>query len=62
MGINENLFLHYFPVGLPFLISAPHFLDVDQAVVDGVEGLTPDKEKHDTYMFLSPVWFPYYLC
>ncbi|ODN03060.1 Scavenger receptor class B member 1 [Orchesella cincta] len=40
--------------GLPFLISAPHFLDADPSVLETVEGLAPDVEKHGTYMYLSP--------
>jgi hypothetical protein len=37
----------------PFFMSYPHFYMADQSYVDAVEGLTPQKELHESYMTLD---------
>lgn len=36
-------------------ISLPHFLDADPSLLENVEGLKPDREKHESYMILQQV-------
>uniref|UniRef100_A0A1I8M439 CD36 family protein n=1 Tax=Musca domestica TaxID=7370 RepID=A0A1I8M439_MUSDO len=40
--------------GTPAFMSFPHFYQADPFYVDQVEGLEPDKEKHEFYMILEP--------
>ena len=39
----------------PVYLSYPHFLQADQSLLDAVEGMTPDVEKHGTYFKIQPV-------
>ncbi|KAF7987420.1 hypothetical protein HCN44_003182 [Aphidius gifuensis] len=39
---------------IPAAISLPHFLYADQSLVDGVEGLHPDPEKHLSSIIIQP--------
>lgn len=41
----------------PALISLPHFLHADKALLDDVEGLQPDVTKHDLHIDIFPVCF-----
>lgn len=41
--------------GAPVYISNPHFYDADPELLDSVEGLTPEREKHETYFKIQPV-------
>lgn len=36
--------------GLPLFVSKPHFLDGDERLISGVEGLHPDPSKHNTWI------------
>lgn len=36
-------------------MSKPHFLDADESVINGVTGMKPEKEKHDTFLDIEPV-------
>ncbi|CAG7827645.1 unnamed protein product, partial [Allacma fusca] len=38
----------------PFVFSKPHFLDGDRRLVEGVEGLSPSRELHDSKMEFEP--------
>lgn len=40
--------------GAPIILSAPHFLGTQPNLADLVEGLTPDKKKHEFYMYMEP--------
>lgn len=40
--------------GFPIALSYPHFFEADTAVLDAVEGLTPEAEKHESYFFIQP--------
>ncbi|XP_044258686.1 sensory neuron membrane protein 2-like [Tribolium madens] len=40
--------------GVPVLFSFPHFLWADQKYLDAVEGLSPDEDKHKTYLVVEP--------
>ena len=35
--------------------SKPHFLDADPAFLSNVTGLSPDRERHDSYLDVEPV-------
>ncbi|XP_014207887.1 scavenger receptor class B member 1 [Copidosoma floridanum] len=39
---------------IPAAASLPHFLNADPSVSDGIEGLNPDPEKHETVIILQP--------
>ncbi|GFR32657.1 platelet glycoprotein 4, partial [Trichonephila clavata] len=40
--------------GAPYVISMPHFLEADQELVNAVEGVHPNPEKHKTYVDVEP--------
>lgn len=37
-------------MGVPMIISKPHFLDADQNLLKAVEGLKPVKKLHDNFL------------
>lgn len=39
----------------PMFMSFPHFYEADGSYVDAVNGMAPEKEKHQSYMTLEPV-------
>lgn len=41
------------PRGAPIALSYPHFYQADQSYLDAVEGLSPNKEKHQFYIDLA---------
>nr|WJJ63368.1 sensory neuron membrane protein 2a [Pachyrhinus yasumatsui] len=41
--------------GAPVLVSFPHLLHADLRYVNSVEGLKPDKIKHETFVVLEPI-------
>ncbi|KAF2882140.1 hypothetical protein ILUMI_24021, partial [Ignelater luminosus] len=40
--------------GLPIFASLPHFYGADPVYLDSVEGLHPDRDKHEVYIILEP--------
>ncbi|XP_011640597.1 LOW QUALITY PROTEIN: scavenger receptor class B member 1-like [Pogonomyrmex barbatus] len=38
---------------IPAVVSFPHFLDADPSLLENVEGLKPDREKHGSYVILQ---------
>lgn len=46
----------YLYQGAPIVVSFPHFYQADPKYINGVEGLNPNKEEHETYLDLQPVW------
>ncbi|XP_018057656.1 PREDICTED: scavenger receptor class B member 1-like [Atta colombica] len=38
---------------IPSAVSLPHFLDADPSLLENVEGLKPDREKHKSYLVLQ---------
>jgi len=42
------------PKGAPLALSYPHFYQADPSYLNAVEGLSPDKERHQFYVDLSP--------
>lgn len=40
---------------IPALLSFPHFLHADPKYLELVEGLSPDKDKHETFVQLEPL-------
>lgn len=43
----------------PVFISQPHFYNADSRLLDAVEGLKPDEEKHKTYFKINPVRYSF---
>ena len=42
------------PKGAPIALSYPHFYQADPQYLNAVEGLKPDKDKHQFYVDISP--------
>ncbi|CAB1458403.1 unnamed protein product [Pleuronectes platessa] len=40
--------------GAPIVVSFPHFYQADPKYINAVEGLSPNKEEHETYLDLQP--------
>ncbi|XP_056458738.1 lysosome membrane protein 2a isoform X1 [Gadus chalcogrammus] len=40
--------------GAPIVVSFPHFYQADPKYINAVEGMTPNKEDHETYLDLQP--------
>ncbi|XP_010875514.1 lysosome membrane protein 2a isoform X2 [Esox lucius] len=40
--------------GAPIVVSFPHFYQADEKYINAVEGLSPNKEEHETYLDLNP--------
>lgn len=36
-------------------VSLPHFLDADPSLLENVEGLKPDRKKHESFAILQQV-------
>lgn len=41
--------------GFPIALSYPHFYEMDPSFVSDVDGLKPDRRKHETYFVIEPV-------
>ncbi|XP_041107147.1 lysosome membrane protein 2-like [Polyodon spathula] len=49
--------------GAPVVISFPHFYQADQKYVDAIEGLSPNKDDHETFLDINPLGgFPVRAC
>lgn len=46
-----------FGIGVPLVVSLPHFLGGDDEMRNKSVGLNPDKDKHETAITLEPVSF-----
>lgn len=49
--LDVNECYYGFPIGL----SYPHFLDADPSLGEMVDGLIPDRRKHESYAVVQPV-------
>lgn len=56
--IESNCGLHC--IGAPVSFSAPHFFQSYEPYQEGVDGLHPSSEAHDTFVDVEPVSFPLY--
>ena len=45
----------YFTDGVPLVASLPHFYEGDPVLLEGIEGLNPVKEEHETAIDVEPV-------
>lgn len=64
-NLKTNLVLFFEPktikrfslifLGAPVFLSYPHFLQADPALLNSVEGLKPDVEKHQTFFKIQNV-------
>lgn len=45
----------YSLAGAPVVASFPHFYLAEDKYVDAIEGMSPDREHHQTYLDLNPV-------
>ncbi|NWS65805.1 CD36 protein, partial [Crotophaga sulcirostris] len=41
--------------GRPVFISLPHFLHASDSILNGVEGLNPNQEEHETFLDVEPI-------
>lgn len=41
--------------GFPIALSYPHFLETDPKLFDAVDGMSPNRSKHETYFYVQPV-------
>lgn len=41
--------------GFPIALSYPHFLETDPNVADSVDGMSPNRSRHETYFYVQPV-------
>ena len=37
-------------MGVPMIISKPHFLDADKSLLKSIEGIKPDRKLHDNFL------------
>ncbi len=42
-------------LGVPIISTAPHFFQADPSLAEAIDGLTPDQEKHDTFLDVDPI-------
>lgn len=42
-------------VDIPAAVSQPHFYNADPSLLNEVDGMKPDKEKHRTILAMNPV-------
>lgn len=47
--------IFYTILGVPVIMSQPHFLGADQSVIDSFIGLNPNRDLHETYIDIVPV-------
>ena len=40
--------------GVPIIMSAPHYFNVYPGLLEQIEGISPDKDKHDTTLDIEP--------
>lgn len=52
---NQTQLTYFCLIDAPVYLSFPHFYQADQSLLEPFEGLTPDKEKHETYFKIQPV-------
>ena len=45
----------YFTDGVPLVASLPHFYEADPVLLEGIDGLNPVKEQHETAIDVEPV-------
>lgn len=41
--------------GVPVVLTAPHFFNSAKSLIEGIEGMNPDIDKHDTYLDVEPI-------
>lgn len=42
-------------IGAPIVVSFPHFYQADEKYIKAIDGMSPNKEEHETYLDLNPV-------
>lgn len=42
-------------IGAPVFMSFPHFFNADEYYLNAIEGMSPNKEKHQFFMTFEPV-------
>lgn len=53
-GLKGVLNFSKVAAGIPYFASKPHYLDADPAFIEDVEGVTPSRDLHDTFLDLDP--------
>ena len=50
-----NCLVLFFLLGVPLVVSLPHFLFANHSVINAVGGMQPRKEDHATFISIEPV-------
>ena len=50
----DGLLILQGPMGVPIVMSTPHFLDADKSLHEAFDGVQPIREKHITYLNIEP--------
>ena len=53
--VHQSFFFTFRVLGAPIVGSNPHFYNGDPRYVDGVEGMKPERAKHETIIILEEV-------
>lgn len=54
---NVTFFPACVNLGAPIVVSFPHFHLGDEEYIDAIDGISPVREHHQTYVDLNPVWW-----
>lgn len=50
-----SFFFFFLNLGAPIVVSFPHFYQADPMYINAIDGLSPNKDEHETYLDLQPV-------
>lgn len=42
-------------IDAPLYVSFPHFLNADPSLINAVDGLSPEKDKHESFVKINSV-------
>lgn len=44
----------YNDAGFPIALSYPHFYKADPSILESIEGLTPNRDAHESFVYIQP--------
>lgn len=44
-----------FYLGFPIALSYPHFYKADPSLIEAIDGVKPNQQRHETYFLINPV-------
>lgn len=59
LEIFNNFMFFFFFLEIPVAVSFPHFYGGDPSLLDNVNGLSPNQEKHESVVAIQPVMTNY---